>query len=133
MPASDYVKLEQRLVLAAWGCHMLGYSSNKAMLEDLREVDEGFAAAGPSPLMTRILSRGSKCLVPKEDLELYDANIRGHLDCFNKHRTETLTLRYFQHLSLLLTELFLDRLSNHETFLRQELIGLSTNGTASVV
>lgn len=121
MPASDYVKLEQRLVLAAWGCHMLGYSSNKAMLDDLQEADEGFDSAGLSPLVTRILSRGSKCLVPKEELERYDANIRGHLAYFNKHRTETLTLRYFQHLSLLLSELFLDWGFNHENLLRQEL------------
>lgn len=121
MPASDYVKLEQRLVLAAWGCHMLGYSSNKAMLEDLREADEGFDSTGRSPLVTRILSRGSKCLVPQEDLERYDRNIQGHLDFINKRRTETLTLRYFQHLSLLVTELMLDRLFNHEKLLRQEL------------
>ena len=40
MPASDYVKLEQRLTLAAWGVHMLGYSSNKALLEDMREAEE---------------------------------------------------------------------------------------------
>ncbi len=121
MPASDYVKLEQRLVLAAWGCHMLGYSSNKAMLEDLREVDEGFGSTGHSPLAQRILSRGSKCLVKPEDLERYDANILSHLAYFNKHRTETLALRYFQHLSLLISELFLDKRFNHEKTLRKEL------------
>ena len=121
MPPSDYVKLEKRLVLAAWGCHSLGYSSNKAMLEDLREAEEGFNGTGRSPLVGRILSRGSKCLVPKEDLERYDRNIRDHLAFFNKHRTETLTLRYFQHVSLLLSEMFLDRLFNHEELLRREL------------
>lgn len=121
MPASDYVKLEQRLVLAAWGCHMLGYSSNKAMLEDLREVDEGYESTGRSHLLQRILSRGSKCLVRWEDLEQYDANVRGHLAYFNQHREEALTLRYFQHLSLLISELFLDRRFNHKKRLRKEL------------
>ena len=121
MPTSDYIKLEQRLVLAAWACQQLGYTSNKAMLEDLRERDEGFASNGRSHIVSTILTRGAKFLVPEEDLVRYDANIRSHLAYFNKHRKETLALRYFQHLSLLITELFLDKLFNHEKALRQEL------------
>ena len=46
---------------------------------------------------------------------------RSHLAYFNKHRTETLALRYFQHLSLLISELFLDKRFNHEKTLRKEL------------
>jgi hypothetical protein len=115
----QYVKLEERLVLAAWGCHVLGYSSNKVMLENLREVDEGYDNTGRSYLVQAILARGSKCLMPREDLVRYDANIRGHLTHFNRHRNEPLKLRYFQQLSLLLTELFLDRLFNHEKTLRE--------------
>ena len=41
MPTGDYIKLEQRLVPAAWAIHKLGYASNKAMIESLREVEEG--------------------------------------------------------------------------------------------
>jgi hypothetical protein len=48
MPINDYIKLEQGLVLAAWGCCQLGYSSNKAMLENLCEVEEGFTSGGRS-------------------------------------------------------------------------------------
>ncbi len=121
MPAGDYIKLEQRLVLAAWAIHKLGYASNKAMLDSLREVEEGFDGKGGSFLVQTIAARGSKCLVPPEDLERYDANIRAHLNYFNQHRKERLTLRYFQHLSLLISELFLDRRFNHEAKLRQEL------------
>jgi hypothetical protein len=121
MPSSDYVKLEQRLVLAAWASHQFGYASNKAMLENLREVDEGFTSSGRSHVLNTILARGSKCLVPEEDLDRYDANIRNHLAEFNKHLKETLVLRYFQHLSLLATELFLDRRFNHEPAVRKNL------------
>lgn len=121
MPTSDYVKLEQRLILAAWACHQLGYSSNKAMLENLSEVDEGFASSGRSHLVQAILARGSKCLITEKDLEGYDANILNHLNYFNKHRNERLTLRYFQYLSLLVTELFLDRRFNHDKVLRKDL------------
>lgn len=121
MAASDYLKLERRLVLAGWVCEQLGFTTNKAMLESLREVDEGYDGEGKSALVQTILARGSKCLVPKEDMERYDANVRGHLAYFNKHRKEPLTLRYFQHLSLIVTELFLDRYFHHEKSLRKSL------------
>ena len=121
MPASDYVKLEQRLVLVDWACHKLGYESNKAMLQSLRDVDEGFDGKGNSYLVQAIAARGSKCKVAREDLDRYDANIRAHLNYFNKHRKERLTLRYFQYLSLIIAELFLDRRFNHEVALRKEL------------
>ena len=121
MASNDYIKLEQRLVLVDWACHKLGYESNKAMLQNLRDVDEGFDGKGSSYLVQAIAARGSKCNVAREDLDRYDANIRSHLNYFNKHRKERLTLRYFQHLSLLITELFLDRRFNHEATLRKEL------------
>jgi hypothetical protein len=73
------------------------------MLENLREVEEGFASNGRSPLVSTILARGSKCLVSEEDLDRYDMNVRSHLAHFNKHLKEILALRYFQHLSLLAT------------------------------
>lgn len=121
MAANDYFKLEQRLVLAGWACQQLGYASNKAMLEGLRDVEEGYAGDARSHLVSAILARGSKCLVPEENLLRYDANIRGHLAYFNKRRKDPLTLRYFQHLALVFTELFLDRLFNHEKALRAAL------------
>ena len=121
MPTNDYFKLEQRLVLAGWACQQLGYASNKAMLEGLREVEEGYAGDGRSHLVSAILARGSKCLVPAEDLLRYDENIRGHLAFFNKRRKEPLALRYFQHLALLVTDLFLNQLFNHEKALRAAL------------
>lgn len=121
MAASDYVKLEQRLTLVAWGGYMFGYSSNKEMLEDLRQSDEGYDSGGRSYLVQRILSRGAKCRIPQGDLERYDRNIRNHLAYFNKHLTEPLTLRYFQQAALLLTEFFLDRYFNHEKHLRKDL------------
>jgi hypothetical protein len=121
MAANDYLKLEERLVLAGWVCHDLGFSTNKAMLESLSEVDEGFDSAGKSAVAQSILARGSKCLVSREDLERYDGNVRWHLTFFNRRLKEPLTLRYFQHLSLLITELFLDGGFHHEKTLRKSL------------
>ena len=42
------------------------------------------------------------------DLDRYDHNIREHLRAINKGRATPITLRYFQHLAALYTELYLD-------------------------
>src|SRR5215213_1862537 len=120
-PANEYVKLEERLVLADWAVHQLGYESNRAMLEDLKERDEGYDSSGESYVVQGILSRGAACKISRDDLERYDSNINAHRTYFNRHRREPLTLRYFQHLSLLITERFLDLLFNHKKLLLQEL------------
>jgi Type III restriction enzyme, res subunit len=120
-PSNEYVKLEERLVLADWAVHQLGYESNRAMLEDLKERDEGYGSSGESYVLQGILSKGAACKISRDDLERYDSNIKAHLTYFNRHRREPLTLRYFQHLSLLITERFLDLLFNHKPLLRQEL------------
>lgn len=40
----QYVRLENRLVLLAWLNRLLGYKSNRALLEDCKTVAEGFGA-----------------------------------------------------------------------------------------
>lgn len=108
--ASDYQALETRLVLASWFQDQLGYRANREMLEDLAQAEEGFDAAGGSYLVSRLISR-SDCALPADDLARYDANIQIHLAHINRRRTKPIVLRYFQHLSLLATELYLDRIS----------------------
>ena len=118
----QYTKLEHRLVLLAWLNSLFGYDSNKALLEDCKEVDEGFASDGHSHLYHHLLARGSKVRIPEKDLARYDENVRVHLERINRHRPEPITLRYFQHLAALYTEIFLDRLFNHQ---KQLLKGLN--------
>ena len=129
MAATDNIKLEQRLILAAWACEMLGWKppSNKPrqpmmaeMLAHLRDVREGYDPKGGSPLVQALLSH-SGCQIPKNDLERYDANIQSYLTGINHKRKDPITLRYFQHLSLLATELFLDWRFNHPVKLRAAL------------
>jgi len=42
----QYTKLENRLVLLAWLNSLLGYKSNKELLENTKSVAEGFGADG---------------------------------------------------------------------------------------
>jgi len=117
----QYTKLEHRLVLLAWLNSLFGYESNRAMLEDCKEVAEGYASDGHSHLYHHLLARGSKVKIPEEALARYDENIRTHLEHINRHRPEPITLRYFQHLAALYTEVFLDRLFNQKAQLLFDL------------
>ena len=44
--ATQYVKLEQRLVLLAWLSGPFGYDNNRDLLADMRAAAEGFDASG---------------------------------------------------------------------------------------
>jgi hypothetical protein len=109
----QYVKLENRLVLLAWLNSLLGYESNRALLEDTQRTEEGFGADGRSYLYHHLIARGSQVKIPAADLARYDENIRQDLEKINRGRTERITLRCFQYLAALYTEIFLDRLFNH--------------------
>ena len=52
-------------------------------------------------------------------LDEYDARIRGNVERINSHRDTPISLKYLQYLSLLYTEIFLDKyLSDPKIFLR---------------
>ncbi len=117
----QYLKLEHRLVLLAWLNSLLGYEYNRDLLEDMKQADEGFDASGRSHIYHRLISRGSKVQISKDDLARYDENIRAHLAAINSRRSQPITLRYFQYLAALYTEIVLDRLFNHKAQLLADL------------
>lgn len=106
--SSAYVKLEERLVLLAWLNSLLGYRSNKELLADIKDAGEGFDSDGRSFIYHRLVGRGHKLQIPLEELRRYDDNIRRHLAAINQGRAKPVTLKYFQYLALLYTEIFLD-------------------------
>jgi len=117
----QYTKLENRLVLLAWLNSLLGYESNRDLLKDTKDISEGIGPDGRSYLYHQFISRGSRLKIPADDLARYDENIRLHLEKINRSRTERITLRYFQYLAVLYTEILLDRLFNHKDQLIAEL------------
>lgn len=108
----QYIKLENRLVLLAWLNSLLGYKNNRELLEDCKTVAEGFGSDGRSFLYHHLIARGSQVKITADKLAEYDENIRLHLEKINRARTEKITLRYFQYLAALYTEIVLDRLFN---------------------
>lgn len=107
-------KLEGQLSLVHWIAREFGYESAGKLHKDLHEgvVEPGFDASGPSFVALRLLSRGSRLRMSKDDLRGYDDNIRSHLASMNARRSaHPITLRYFQHFAALAAERFLHRRS----------------------
>ncbi len=117
----QYVKLENRLVLLAWLNSLLGYKKNKDLLTDTKSASEGSDDSGRSFLCHHLIGRGSQVKISIEDLERYDENMRAHLAAINRGRTEPITLRYFQYLAVLYTEIVLDRYFNRRSQLLADL------------
>ena len=103
----SYDRLEHRLTLLSWLHDRLGYESTKGLLEDIKPAKEGFDADGRSDICRRLTTR-SNLKASDIDLERYDDNIREHLATMNEGRAQPITLRYFQYLAALYTEISLD-------------------------
>ena len=91
-------------------------------MSDLKRADEGFDPDGRSHIYARLASQAGQLHdVTTDDLERYDDNIRQHLVAMNAGRAEPITLRYFQYLAALYTEIYLDRYCNRRASLLRSL------------
>ena len=133
MAGKKDINLESRLVLHAWANDLFGYESTREMLSDLERADEGFDGEGRSGVFHRLSSQSDRLKLPLADLERYDENVRRHLGAINRRRPEPVTLRYFQHLAALYTEVFLDRWSHDRDALADELNAFATRFEEPVV
>lgn len=107
--------------MLAWLNSLFGYNSNRDLLADIKEAAEGFDASGHSFVYLRLIARGDKLKIRPADLARCDDNVRAHLRAINARRSEPITLRYFQHLAALYTEVFLDRYFNHRAEMLRSL------------
>ena len=116
----QYIKLEQRLALLAWLNYQFGYNSNRELLRHVKQAGEGYDAEGRSFVYRLLTSRGKQLRIPLDDLACYEDNIRAHLRAVTARRP-AFRLKYFQHLALLYTEVFLDHYFNSRANMLQSL------------
>ena len=108
-PRPAYQQLERRMSLLAWLHQRLGYANTAELLADIAPADEGFTPDGASPVYRRLSSRARHFQgLTADRLAEYDANIRDHLAEMNAGRAVPITLRYFQYLAALYSEIYLD-------------------------
>ena len=101
-------KLREWLILNSYVNDLFGMKD----LEDFRELlagaEEGYDENGQSFFFQRL--KGQQGLkIPVEKLEIYESNIKKHLDHINAHRDLKISLKYFQYLAVLFTEVYLDQ------------------------
>jgi len=111
------VRLEPSLVLNRYLHHLFGARS----LEELKQplaVEGGIGPTGQSPYYGALLGRVRDANLA-ERLHEYDARVL-HCESRLAKARGSFSLKYFQYLSLLYTEIFLDRLTEDpEVFLRE--------------
>ena len=111
-------KLENHLTLHGWLNSHFGYKTTRDLLNAVKDEEEGFSPDGHSPICQFLISRVSPDSEIAEALPTYDENIKRHLSTINNRRTQQIVLRYFQYLSLLYTEIFLDwKFNKHAKFI----------------
>ena len=100
--------LDNHLTLHGWLNSHFQYKTTRDLLNDVKNVEEGFSTNGHSAVCEFLMSRVEPTSTIEQALPIYDTNIRQHLSSINSTRTQPIVLRYFQYLALLYTEIFLD-------------------------
>ncbi len=116
MPASSALSLADRLILFRYFNRLFGADSFEKLQDLLRNQPTGYDSAGRSHFYNALKGVSQ---IPESQLARYDANLRDDLRAINRHRPEPITLKYFQYLAALYTEIFLDRCARGQAdFLR---------------
>ncbi len=125
MAKSDLEKFERRLGLAAYFMHLFGVSDPtderevRSLLEALNKLKEGYD--GERSEVAKYLSARQGCGIPAVRLFEYDSNIREHVAKLNQHRDRPITLKYFQVLAALCSEIYLDRVTREPEKFRHDI------------
>jgi len=105
------IKLSDVLVLNRYILHLLGVKDFEELIKDLKASDiEGYDENNVSKIYTELsrqLRRGAK--FTRQQLYEYDQNIVSHTIAISEHRENHIQWKYFQYLSLLFAEIYLDR------------------------
>lgn len=125
MSKSDLEKFERRLGLAAYFMHLFGVSDPtderevRSFLEVLNNLKEGYD--GERSEVAKHLASRERCQIPADRLFEYDTNIREHVAKLNQQRDRPITLKYFQVLAALCSEIYLDRVTREPEKFRRDI------------
>ena len=103
-------KIHNQLVLNKYMLHLFGVSEFDTFSKELNDSTlEGYTEEGNTRFLDILLMRFSQVLkISKSDLVRYDENIVRHTKKISQRRKDVIKWKYFQYLSLLFTEVYLD-------------------------
>ncbi|GAB6274472.1 MAG: hypothetical protein STSR0004_13350 [Peptococcaceae bacterium] len=116
------MNIEKYLVLNKYLLSLFGITDFRDLQEKLKEVNTGCDEEGRSYFVHVLLSLEglNRDKIPPEVLLSYDENIQSLVRKIN-YRREPVSLKYFQYLAVLFTEIVLDNLKNKEIEFCSEL------------
>jgi len=109
------MNVEKYLVLNKYLLSLFGVSSFRELQEKLRDIETGVDSDGKSYFVRFLCSLENlrRDKISEDDILRYDSNIQSYLNKINSKR-EPITLKYFQYLAVLFTEIVLDNLKNRK-------------------
>jgi len=104
-------RFDQKLVLVRWMLSLFEVSTFEDLSADLKRLDlEGLDADNISHFHNQLVNRTvERQNLKDDDLLRYDNNIVRHTQAISSKRPEPVQWKYFQYLSLLFAEIYLDR------------------------
>src|SRR5574344_174138 len=126
MPRNSHIvptlQFYQRLILNRFLFSEFGYDDFNSLSETLKNPDlEKIDSEGHSGFYNQLCVLVHSDTVTKETLAEWDLHILSHLKRINEKRSIPVSLKYFQYLSLLFTEYYLDQYCNHRMELLEKL------------
>jgi len=115
--------LTNALVLNKFLLHLFCVTKLEELAEGLKDSSlEGYDENNVSLFYHHLSSRVfSNPYLSKDTLFQYDQNIYSHTKFISEKRSESIRWKYFQYLSLLFTEIYLDRYFSNQDGLQEEL------------
>jgi len=99
-------RLEDHLLLARFIANKLGITK-VAEIKEFADAKEGFDSDGRSYMYHALIMRRGNT-ISEGKLRQYDDNIRKYFDNLKRNREEKISLKYYQYLALLFSEIYLD-------------------------
>lgn len=116
--------IEQKLVLVEYLYDTFGADSFEDFRDALGDVEPGFGADNRSRFGERLVTDLEPADWVLERLDEYDRNIAEYERRLDANRAERIQLKYYQYLSLLFTEVYLDRYFDAREALQAEFSGV---------
>lgn len=128
MPKKTLARLDDNLVLVRFILHQFGVKSFEELTDDLKKPWlEGYTDENESRFLVAIKNNHPISDGFAQSLTEYDANIYRHTQQLNRKRPEPLRWKYFQYISLLFMEIYLDWYFRDRTGLQVALNKYLTN------
>ncbi len=113
------MKIEKYLILNKYFLSLFGVRDFRDLQLKLKDTKEGTDSDGKTHFVNALIGL-AKLKINKDDLLRYDTNIQDYERRIN-YRRGNVSLKYFQYLSVLFTEIFLDNLKNKKQLFLDEL------------